>query len=308
MSKSQTTGNLALTSYTDIFNVWSGGEQITLIPISELHAPEFHPFEVRDDAEMDALVASVAQYGVREPGLARPRAEGGYELLAGNRRRRACELAGLPTMPVIVREMNDDDAAIAMVDSNLQQREKLLFSERAWAYRVKMEALAHKGVKAEAHSADVLTEQTGASRSQIFRLIRLTELVPVLLDRVDAHKLAFNPAVELSYLSRTEQTAVAAAIERLEIKPSLSQAVRLKKLKQEGKLTVAVIDTVLAEAKKPPKSEPSGAARFRRYFPPEYSSKQMETVIAGLLREWQFEQKVATAPRRTTHQNVEVRI
>ena len=142
--------------------------------------------------------------------------------------------------------MSDYDAAIAMVDSNLQQREKLLFSERAWAYRVKMEALNHKDVKAEHDSCDIITQECGASRSQIFRLIRLTELVLALLDRVDEHKLAFNPAVELSYLSRTEQTAVAAAMERLDVKPSLSQSVRLKKLKQDGKLTVAVIDKVLA--------------------------------------------------------------
>ena len=298
--------NASPASCANVFSV--SGEQITLIPLTELHAPEFHPFEVRDDAEMDALAANVAQYGVRESGLARPRAEGGYELLAGNRRRRACELAGLPTLPVIVREMSDDDAAIAMVDSNLQQREKLLFSERAWAYRVKMEALAHKGVKAERNSCDILSQECGDSKSQIFRLIRLTELVPALLDRVDTHKLAFNPAVELSYLSRTEQTAVAAAMERLDVKPSLSQAVQLKKLKQDGKLTVAVIDKVLAEQKKPPKSEPSGAARFRRYFPPEYSAKQMETVISELLRDWQSKQNSLTAQRRTAHKNAEVRI
>ena len=289
----KTIGNLALTSYTDIFNVGTSGEQITLIPLRELHPPEFHPFQVNDDAEMVALVDSIKRFGVREPGLARPRAEGGYELLCGNRRRRACELAGLVTMPVIVREMSDDDAAIAMVDSNLQQRERLLFSEKAWAYRVKMDALNHKGVKAEAHSADVLTAQTGESRNQIFRLIRLTELIPALLDRVDAHKLAFNPAVELSYLSRTEQTAVADAMALYEVKPSLSQAVRMKKLKQAGTLTLDCIGKILSEAKKPPKEMPKGSARFRKYFPPEYSQEQMDAVIMTLLRGWKSAQGAA---------------
>ena len=304
----KTIGNLALTSFTDIFNVGSGGEQITLIVLSELHAPEFHPFQVNDDAEMVALVDSIKRFGVREPGLARPRTEGGYELLCGNRRRRACELAGLATMPVIVREMSDDDAAIAMVDSNLQQREKLLFSEKAWAYRVKMEALNHKGIKGEAYSVDVLTAQTGESRNQIFRLIRLTELVPALLDKVDAIKLAFNPAVELSYLSRVGQTAVADAMELYEVKPSLSQAVRLKKLEQAGELTVAVIDKVLAETKKTPQGGSKGSARFRKYFPPGYSQEQMETIIAELLSEWQAKQTGATAQRRATHHNVEARL
>ena len=197
----KTTGSLALAGYSDIFNVGADGEVIREIQLAELFPPEFHPFQVNDDEAMQSLAESVKLYGIREPGLARPRAEGGYELLSGNRRKLACELAGLTTLPVIVRELGDDDAAIAMVDSNLQQREKLLFSERAWAYRIKMEALNHNGVKADMHSVEVLALQTGEKRSQIFRLIRLTELVVDLLDNVDARKLAFNPAVELSYLS-----------------------------------------------------------------------------------------------------------
>jgi len=185
------------------------GERIIEISLEELHPPEFHPFHVNDDEAMERLTLNIKQYGVREPGLVRPRTDGGYELLAGNRRKRACELAELPTMPVIIREMTDSDATIAMVDSNLEQREKLLYSEKAWAYKVKMEALNHNGVKAEMHSVEVLVAQTGESKNQIFRLIRLTELVCTLLDKVDTKQLAFNPAVELSYLSQAEQTAVA---------------------------------------------------------------------------------------------------
>ena len=282
----KTTGNLALAGYGDIFNVGADGEVIREISLAELSPPEFHPFQVNDDEAMKSLVESVKQYGVREPGLARPRAEGGYELLSGNRRKMACEIAGLTTLPVIVRELNDDDAAIAMVDSNLQQREKLLLSEKAWAYRVKMEALNHNGIKAEMHSVDVLVEQTGEKRSQIFRLIRLTELIADLLDKVDAKKLAFNPAVELSYLSISEQTAIAECMAKYEVKPSLSQAVRLKKLKQTGTLTLDVIDAILAEEKKQSQGEPTGTLRYRKFFPPEYSKKQIETVIFGLLKEW----------------------
>jgi ParB family chromosome partitioning protein len=172
-----------------------------------------------------------------------------------------------------------------MVDSNLQRRETLLPSEKAWAYRVKMEALKHGGVKGESHSYKIMVEQTGESKNQIFRTIRLTELVPALADMVDSKKLAFNPAVELSYLSRKEQAVVADVITALEIKPSLSQAVRLKKLKQSGRLTAAMIDSVLAEEKKSAKSEQ--ADRYRRFFPTGYSAKQIDTVITNLLTNWQ---------------------
>lgn len=283
----KTTGNLALAGYGDIFNIgMSDGEQITELPLSELHPPEFHPFQVNNDAAMKSLVESVKRYGVREPGLVRKRTEGGYELLCGNRRKMACEIAGIPTLPAIIRELDDHSAAIAMVDSNLQQREKLLYSEKAWAYRVKMEALNHSGVKGESYSFEIMVAQTGESKNQIFRIIRLTELVPALLDKVDARQLAFNPAVELSYLSRSEQSAVLDAMARYEVKPSLSQAVRLKKLKQDGKLTLGTIDMVLAEEKKPPKGEPTGSARYRRFFPPNYSSKQIDAVIVSLLNEW----------------------
>ena len=256
------------------------------VPLTNLHPPEFHPFQVNDDEAMEQLVKSIKRHGVREPGLARPCAEGGYELIAGNRRKRSCELAGITTMPVIIREMDDDSAAIAMVDSNLMHREMILPSEKAWAYRVKLEALNHNGVKGDAHSVDVLVAQTGESRNQIYRLVRLTELIVTLLDKVDARLLAFNPAVELSYLSVREQTVVADAMNAYEVKPSLSQAVRLKKLKQTENLTADIIDAILSESKKPPKGEPTGSARYRRYFPPEYSPEQIDAVIIELLSEW----------------------
>ncbi|MDR1329264.1 MAG: ParB N-terminal domain-containing protein, partial [Oscillospiraceae bacterium] len=227
---------------------------------------------------------------VRESGIVRKLSDGGYELLCGNRRKRACELAGIATMPVIVRELTDDEAAVVMVDSNRLHRERILPSEKAWAYRIKMEALNHSGIKGEAHSYEVMVAQTGESKNQIYRLIRLTELVDALLNKVDARQLAFNPAVELSYLSYDEQHVVAKAMEKHEVKPSLSQAVRMKKLKQDGTLTAEAVDSVLSEEKTPPKSELDGALRFRKFFPQNYSAKQIETVIIGLLQDWRTAQ------------------
>ena len=278
--------SLALASYDDIFNLGADGVRIEEIPLAELHAPENHPFQVNDDEAMNRLVESVKQSGVREPGLARKRTEGGYELLCGNRRKRACEIVGLAPLPVIVRELDDDTATLAMVDSNLQARERILPSEKAWAYKLKTEALYHSSKRSEKHSYEVIREQTGESKNQIFRLIRLTELIVPLIDKVDARQLAFNPAVELSYLSIPEQTAVANAMELYEIKPSLSQAVRFKKMKQDGTLTVEVIDRVLSEEKKPPKGEPGGTLKFRKFFPADYSPKQIEAVIIRLLTDW----------------------
>ena len=301
MPKTKAIGNLALAGYNEIFKSTSEadsaetvqadeniGERIVEIPLEQLYPPEFHPFHVNHDEAMDRLAQNIKQYGVREPGLARTRLDGGYELLAGNRRKMACELAGLPTMPVIVREMDDDNAVIAMVDSNLEQRETLLYSEKAWAYKVKMEALNHNGVKGEKHSYELIMEQTGESKNQIFRLIRLTELIEGLLDKVDKNQIAFNPAVELSYLSIVEQTAVITAMEAHGVKPSLSQAVRLKKMKLDGSLTVEIIDAVLAENKKEPKVDSDKEiSRFRKYFPSDYTPKQMTDVITELLRKWQ---------------------
>ena len=287
--KPMTAGNLALMGYEEIFNVSSGntdGERVVQIPTADLYSPEFHPFIVQDDEAMSRLAESVKQYGVREPGLARPRDDGGYELICGNRRKRACELADVATMPVIIRNLSDDLAAIIMVDSNLEQREKILPSEKAWAYKMMMEALHHSGVKGESHSYEIMVERTGVSKNQIFRIIRLTELIITLLDKVDANQLAFNPAVELSYLAQKEQAAVAEAMAAHGVKPSLSQAVRLKKMKRDGKLTIEAIDRMFTEEKKPPKGEPTGSARYRRFFPANYSPKQIDEIIVELLTDW----------------------
>jgi ParB family chromosome partitioning protein len=284
-----TVGNLALTGYEEIFgNTSSGhtGERIVRIPLEELHAPEFHPFQVNDDSFMYRLSDSIGKEGVRIPGLARPRIDGGYELLCGNRRKRASELAGIKDMPVIVRDLDDDSAVLVMVDDNLEQREKILPSERAQALRLMMEALNHNGIKGESHSYEIMVERTGIKKSQLFRIIRLTELIADLIDKVDANQLALNPAVELSYLTVPQQTAVAEAMAKHNVKPSLSQAVRLKKLKQDDVLTAEIIDCILAEEKKPPKNKPTGSIRFRKFFPPEYSNKQIEAVIVELLTDW----------------------
>ncbi|MCL1914176.1 MAG: ParB/RepB/Spo0J family partition protein [Eubacteriaceae bacterium] len=300
MPKTKQIGNLALAGYNELFASTVEpaaeptavtdihGELVVEIPLTELYPPEFHPFHVNDDDAMDRLAANIKQYGVREPGLARPREDGGYELIAGNRRKRACERNEMPTMPVIIREMDDDEATIAMVDSNLEQRETLLYSEKAWAYKVKMEALNHSGIKGNKHSFEILVEQTGESKNQIFRLIRLTELVYGLLDMVDTKKIAFNPAVELSYLSQVEQMAVISSLESHGVKPSLSQAARLKKMKQDGELTVDMIDEIISECKKSNEDkEEKEIKRFRHFFPKGYSVQQIEDVIYSLLTDWQ---------------------
>jgi ParB family chromosome partitioning protein len=287
--------NIALAGFDDIFNVGNqqNGEIVAEIALTELHAPDCHPFQVSDDEAMSRLAESVKRFGVREPGLARKRAEGGYELLCGNRRKRACQLAGLEKMPVIVREMDDDQAVVAMVDSNLFHRERILPSERAFAYKMKMEALNHNGVKADKLSCEIMAEQTGESVAQIFRFIRLTELVETLLDKVDVRGLALTTAVELSYLSFDEQHTVSECMDKYEMKPSLSQAVRLKKLKQAtgnpggGTLTPEAIESLLTEENNSPLGEHVGVVTFRKFFPPEYSKKQIEGVILGLLKDWQ---------------------
>ncbi|GHV11727.1 hypothetical protein FACS1894219_03350 [Clostridia bacterium] len=262
------------------------GKQIIEIPLSELFSPEFHPFEVRCDEAMQQLAESVQRYGVREPGIVRKRPGGGYELLCGNRRKHACEIAGITTLPVVVHELTDDEAVIVMIDSNLERRERILPSERALAYKLKMDALNHSGVKGERYSCDIVTAQTGLKKNQIYRFIRLTELIDALSDKADRGQIAFNPAVELSYLSVREQSFVADAMEKYQIKPSLSQAVRLKKLKQSGRLTVEIIDRILSEEKKPLQNVPKDGMRFRKYFPPEYSAKQIEEVIVELVKSW----------------------
>ena len=287
MPRKPITENLTLTDYEDIFcTEQSNDERIVQVLLTELHAPEFHPFQVNDDEPMTRLTESIRENGVREPGIARPHANGGYELLCGNRRKRACELAGLTAMPVIIREMNDDDAVLLMVGSNLDGREKILQSEKAQALRMMMEALNHNGIKSEKHSYQIMVERTGIQKSQLFRIIRLTELISDLIDKVDRAELAFTPAVELSYLSIREQSAVAEAMAAHQVRPSLSQAGRLKKMSQSGELTSDKIQEVLAETKETPKGEPASSAQYRRFFPEKYTQKQMDAVIVKLLTEW----------------------
>jgi ParB family chromosome partitioning protein len=279
---------MKLTDFDSIFQEnrnADSGECVVMMDLEKLYPPEFHPFQVLDDAAMERLVKSIKRYGVREPGLVREREGGGYELVSGNRRKRACELAGLAVMPVIIRDMSDDDAAIAMVDANLEQREQLLPSEKAWAYRVKLEALNHSGRKGEGLSVEILVEQTGESKNQIFRLVRLTELVPELMDKVDAKQLAFNPAVELSYLKRTEQIIVYRAMEKFAIKPSLSQSQKLKQISQEGDLDEITVEGILKTEKKPVGKEVK-LKGIQEFFPSDYSQRQMEAVIRGLLKNW----------------------
>ena len=300
MAKSVLSGNNALTGFNDIFKstqLQSSVEEVVNIFLTDLFPPEFHPFNVFDDESMDRLAKSVKRYGVREPGIVRPRQDGGYELLCGNRRKRACELAEMPVMPVIIRDLDDDDAVIALVDSNLEQRDRLLPSEKAWAYRIKMEALNHKGVKGDKLSAEVIAEQTGDSRNQIFRFIRLTELIVTLLDKVDNGQLAFNPAVELSYLSHKEQAIVASVMEHNGSSPSIAKAKRIRQLKQEDKLTEESINMILSETKPKVSHHDKIANRFRKYFPADYSVRQMNNIIAELLKTWQTEQAVKVSPQ-----------
>lgn len=299
----KTKGSLALASYDDIFSVKevttpTNTESVIELPLDRLYPPEFHPFQVRNDAAMKKTIESVKKYGVMVPGLARPRPDGGYELVAGNRRKLASELAGKETMPVIVREMDDDEAVIIMVDTNLEQRESLLPSEKAWAFRMKLEALKHRGIVVDGIdigtlSVTIVSEQAGESKSQIYRIIRLTELVPGLLDLVDAKKIAFNPAAELSYLSRKEQSALLDVMAKYEATPSQPQAQRLKKLSQAGELTIQLMDSILAEEKKETVKLTLPGSRLKQYFPGDYTPKQMEKVIIGLLENWHKKQAVS---------------
>ena len=259
-----------------------------------------HPYKVRDDDAMRDMAESVKQYGVLSPAIARPLPDGGYELVSGHRRKRACELAGLETMPVIVRELDDDAAAILVVDSNLQ-REGLLPSERAFAYKLKLEALRHQGERTDLTSSqlgtklradEIIAEQDGSSRNQIQRYIRLTELIPPLLDMVDERKIAFNPAYELSFLKQDEQRLLLDAMDSEQATPSLSQAQRLKQFSQRGELTAEVMRAIMSEEKKPEIDRITITGdRLRKYFPRSYTPKQMEETIIKLLEQWQKRRK-----------------
>ncbi len=258
-----------------------------------------HPYKVRDDEAMRDMVESIKQYGVLSPAIARPMPDGGYELVSGHRRKRACELAGLETMPVIVRELDNDAAAILVVDSNLQ-REDLLTSERAFAYKLKLEAIRHQGERTDLTSAQVgpkltaaekVAEESPDSKSQIKRYIRLTELIPPLLDMVDERKIAFNPAYELSFLTKDEQNLLLDAMDSEQTTPSLSQAQRLKQFSQRGELDAAVMRAIMSEEKKEVERLTLKGDTLRKYFPASYTPKRMEETIIKLLEQWQKQQK-----------------
>ena len=297
--------NVTLSSYDEIFTTEEGRtesqqEHVQMIPLSELHPFEGHPFRVVDDDEMQKTVESVKQYGVLTPAIARPDPDGGYEIISGHRRLRASELAGLDKLPVIVREMDDDTAIIFMVDSNLQ-REHILPSERAFAYKMKMDALKHQGerkdlqkgstsrqVVGKLEAADIIGQDTGESGRQVQRFIRLTELIPEIRDMVDEKKIAFNPAVELSYLKPEEQREFLDAMDYAQAAPSLSQAQRLKKLSQEGECKLDAMCEVMNEVKKDDMTTitiPHDV--LRKYFPKSYTPQQMQDVIVKLLDQWQ---------------------
>jgi len=287
--------NVSLTSYDDIFGPEETYERVQEIPLAELHPFKNHPFKVIDDEAMLRTVESVARYGVLAPAIARPRVEGGYELVAGHRRHHASELAGKETMPVIVRELDDDAAVILMVDSNLQ-RERILPSERAFAYKMKMDAIKHQGSRSDLTSGQVvqkssleqIAEGTGESYKQVQRYIRLTELIPELLKMVDEGIIKFNPAVELSFLKKEEQENFIEAMDYSQNTPSLSQAQRLKKLSQDGKCTLEAMCAVMDEQKK--EELDKVVIRndiLKKYFPKSYTPKQMESTIIKLLEQWQ---------------------
>ena len=274
------------------------GTLVTL-SLSALQPFSKHPYKVRDDEAMRDMVESIKQYGVLSPAIARPMPDGGYELVSGHRRKRACELAGLETMPVIVRELDDDAAAILVVDSNLQ-REDLLSSERAFAYKLKMEALRHQGERSDLTSrqvgdklkaADKVGEDVGESARQVQRYIRLTELIPPLLDMVDERKIAFNPAYELSFLTKDEQNLLLDAMDSEQATPSLSQAQRLKQFSQRGELNAAVMRAIMSEEKKEVERVTLKSETLRKYFPASYTPKRMEETIIRLLEQWQKQQK-----------------
>lgn len=294
--------NIVLKSVDDIFQTEENRadaqrERVQEIPLDQLKPFRNHPFKVRDDQRMLDTVDSIREYGVLVPAIARPDPEGGYELISGHRRKRGCEMAGLQTMPVIVRNMDDDAATIVMVDSNLQ-REELLPSERAFAYKMKLEALKHQGARTDRTSGqvvqksklsvEIVAEQAGENYKQVQRFIRLTELIPELLDMVDERKLAFNPAVEVSYLKQDEQRMLLEAMDAEQTTPSLSQAQRLKKFSQEGRLTEEAMSAIMSEEKKSDMDKVTlRSDTLRRYFPKSYTPKQMEQTIIKLLDVWQ---------------------
>ena len=293
---------IELASVDDLFSTEEGRqdaklEKIQEIPLSELHPFRNHPFKVKDDEAMMETADGIKQYGVLVPAIARPDPEGGYELVAGHRRRRASELAEKETMPVIIRDLDDDAATIIMVDSNLQ-RESLLPSERAFAYKMKLEAVKHQGARTDLTSRQVgeksqtsiqkVADQAGESQRQVQRYIRLTELIPELMDMVDEKKIALNPAYELSFLKKEEQVDLLDAMDSEQATPSLSQAQRLKKYSQEGHLTLDMMRVIMGEEKKSDLDRVTFTSdTLRKYFPKSYTPQRMQETIIKLLEAWQ---------------------
>ncbi|WP_034378252.1 MAG: ParB/RepB/Spo0J family partition protein [Candidatus Dehalobacter alkaniphilus] len=294
---------MKLTSVDELFETDASREdkqreKVLDVPLSEISDFPNHPFKVKADEAMLEMADSVKQYGILVPALVRPKADGGYEMIAGHRRKKASELAGKETIPCIVRDLNDDEAIVAMVDSNLQ-RESILPSEKAHAYKMKLEAMNRQGQRTDLTSVQVeqkserstsredLAKQSGESGPQIFRYIRLTELIPTILEMVDEKQIAFNPAVEISYLTENEQTELLATMKQEENTPSLSQAQRLKKFSQEGRLSADVIYSILTE-EKPNQKEKFNIRRERieQYFPKNFNEKQKEDLIVQLLESW----------------------
>ena len=292
--------NISLKGYDDIFSTdqsraESQQERVQEIPLSELHPFEGHPFRVVDDEEMMKTAESVRDFGVLTPAIVRPDPDGGYEIVSGHRRHRASELAGKETMPAIVRDLDDDAAIILMVDANLQ-RESILPSERAFAYKMKLDAIKHQGERTDLTSTQVaqklsvekVGEDAGVSKDTIRRYIRLTELIPELLDMVDTGQIKFNPAVELSYLASEEQKDFLSAMDYAQAAPSLSQAQRIKKLAQEGECTLDAMCEIMNENKKGELDRVTFKTdSLRKYFPKSYTNKQMEDKIIQLLEQWQ---------------------
>ncbi|MBP3540506.1 MAG: ParB/RepB/Spo0J family partition protein [Clostridia bacterium] len=296
--------NIQLTPVDDLFSseeirTDANRERVIELPLEELHPFRNHPFRVVDDDKMMDTAQSIQEHGVLVPAIVRQREEGGYEIVSGHRRHHACQIAGLDTMPAIIRELDDDAATIIMVDSNLQ-RETLLPSERAWAYRMKLEAIRRKAGRPSSEnrdqlghnfsgkrSVDILAENAPDSRNQIQRFIRLTELIQPLMDMVDERKIAFNPAVELSYLKQEEQLELLDAMEGEQATPSLSQAQRLKKFSQEGRLSIDVMRAIMSEEKKSDLDRITLTGdKVNRYFPESYTPQQKEQVILKLLAGW----------------------
>ena len=291
---------IKLTSYDDLFSTEearaeSSMEKVQQIPVDQLVPFRDHPFKVKDDEDMEKTVESIRQFGVLVPAIARPLEDGGYEIVSGHRRHHAAQLAGLETIPVIVRELDDDAATILMVDSNLQ-RENILPSERAFAYKMKLEAVRHQGKRLERTSSqvgmklqalDLVGADNGDGRNQVHRYIRLTNLIPALLDMVDEKKIAFNPAVELSYLTLEQQSQLIDAMEYAQATPSLSQAQRLKQMSKEGICNQDVMYAVLSEEKKVEQNKVTFDTKaLKKYFPSSYSPQQIQRSIISILEQW----------------------